>query len=79
MIYIGELLILFLKGYSAYSILLIVLYLLLGFLPCNAKILIACQLLYGNKKVDFILKQNKDGNANALYFLDIEIGLQQLV
>lgn len=75
MTYADESLILSLAGFSAYSILLTVLYLSLAFLPRNAKMLIACQSLREREKGDSIPKQEEDGNASTLRFFNTGIGL----
>lgn len=79
MTYAGELLILFLASSSTYSILLTILHMSLAFVLCDAEMLTVCQLLRSRRERDYIPKQEEDGNANALCFLNTGIGLQRLV
>lgn len=67
-----------LTGFSACSILLIVFHLSLAFLLRNAKVLTNCQSLRGKRAGDFVPKQEENGNAGALRFLNIGVGLQRL-
>lgn len=73
--YVGKLMILSLASFSAYSILLTVLYLSLACLLGDVKMLTACQSLYGRSIRDSVPKQEEDSNAGALYFFNTKVGL----
>lgn len=78
MTYASELMILSLRSSFAYFISLTILHLSFACLLRNAEMLTVCQSLHRKSKGNSVPKQEEDGDAGTLYFLNIGIGLQQL-